>query len=258
MNVTLYNQLMNAKACLKENARIDKIIAGTRRQIESNEHYLSTCKSVKEYRKTKKEPFIDKAGRFFSKLAFPEVEGCLSAFFHYVYLFPLVAACAILFYIFYGVYYLLGYPIIKKNENKLDIKYKKEYEESIKIAKNRIVSLENDIKALKRERKAFNEKMGYPLVALYEGYRREEAIDYMLESMRQYPNYFQSLDEVQNFLKQHYINLSEAEQRNEERAEIDRRHKETQDALETIARNQERIASDIERAEKERKERLWW
>jgi len=245
---------MNAKACLKENKRIDKIIAKTRQQIEDYEHYLNTCKSVKEYRKIKREPFIDKAGQFFSKLAFPQFEGCLSAFFHYVYLFPLVAACAILFYILYGVCYLLGYPLIKQSEKKQNRKYKDEYEESIKTAKSQMLSLENNIKELKKERKEFNEKMGNPLAVLPNHWW--DHIDSLIHYVKTGQAY--SLDQALSFVSRDLREIHKMEQQEEDRRERAQQHKETQDALETIARNQERIAADIEQAEKERRERYRW
>ena len=213
MNVSLYNQLMNAKACLKENERIDKTIAGTHQQINAHEHYLNTCKSVKEYRKRKREPFIDKAGRFFSKLVFPEFESCLSAFFHYVYLFPLVATCAILFYILYGVCYLLGYPLIKQNEKKQNKKYKDEYEESIKTTKNQILSLESHIKELKNERKEFNEKMGNPLALLPNHWWNH--IDWIIHYVK--TGQAHSLEQALDFVSRDIRELHEMEQREEDR-----------------------------------------
>ena len=257
MNIGLYNLLMNAKYCLQQNKRYDNEIGMLQKEIEGHKYFLETITNVRKYRDWKEDSFLDKAGRFFSKRAFPEfdpsTEGCLYVVIHYLYIFPIVATLAILFYLIYGILYFLLYPLIKKIELKKDQKSQSDFEKDRQLREKQIPEKERRIAELQIEKRELNKKLGYPLARLYKGYRREDAVDYMIKCVKNYS--VNSVEEVQEMLRQHYITMDEIERQQEERMERERQHQETQEALEAIARNQERIANDLERYEQERKTR---
>ncbi len=172
--------------------------------------------------------------------------------FEFLYLlFPVFLVLAIIpflakkMFAFIKKFFLrIFFPNTEERELKKDAKYEYKYQQHMKELEAKIQSLEaekKELEVLKRRLDLDKECLSF---ITFVPWRKKEAVKYFYDVVSN--GYCNTIQEAMDSYKEYNIIVAEAEQKWEERQEAERRHKETLDQLEKIARNQQDINDRID------------